>query len=713
MSLPDPEVRRPPSAAAKVGGETRLPGTHPRATECLLEVRGLRVEFLSDGVWVPAVEDVSFSLAAGETMALVGESGCGKTVSSLAVMGLIPRANGRVRGGSIDFDGRDLRTISSEELRRVRGDRIAMIFQEPMTSLNPAFTIGQQISFAVRAHRSCSKAEARAKALGVLDRVGIPDAARRIDDYPHTFSGGMRQRAMIAMALSCEPELLIADEPTTALDVTVQAQIIELLRSLRDETGMAMLFVTHDLGVVADIGHRVVVMYAGQVVETASVAELFRQPRHPYTEGLLRSTPQLGTPGQPLPIIPGVVPRPGSVGPGCRFRSRCGYAVAACAEDPVELVEVGGSGATRCIRHDELHLTPAQPPTDGVGTVVARRSPLLEVRGLRKEFPVTSGVLRRVRGHVRAVDGVDLTVGVGETLGVVGESGSGKSTIARLVLRLIEPTSGTVRVDGTDIARLGGAKLRQARAHMQMVFQDPYSSLDPRATIGASIGEPLEIHRGLRGAERNERVAELLELVGIGPHLIRRYPHEFSGGQRQRIAIARALALEPRLLVCDEPVSALDTSTQSQVINLFADLQERLGLAYLFIAHDLSVVRHLSHRIAVTYLGRVVEEGAAEEVCERPTHPYTEALLSAIPVPDPQRQRQRRRIVLRGEMPSALAPPSGCRFRTRCPYAMDVCASEDPPPFTNPAGTTTWCHLHRQGPRINGASVITLGRGRS
>ncbi|MBO0728321.1 MAG: ABC transporter ATP-binding protein, partial [Acidimicrobiaceae bacterium] len=331
MTLPDPEME----AAPEVGVS---PVDRPSATDRLLDVEGLRVEFLSDGVWVPAVEDVSFSLAAGETIALVGESGCGKTVSSLAVMGLIPRANGRVTDGSIRFDGRDLRKISPDELRQVRGDRIAMIFQEPMTSLNPAFTIGQQISLAVRAHRSCSKAEARARALEVLDRVGIPDAARRIDDYPHTFSGGMRQRAMIAMALSCEPELLIADEPTTALDVTVQAQIIELLRSLRDQTGMSMLFVTHDLGVVADICDRVVVMYAGQVVETASVRGLFQRPRHPYTEGLLRSMPQLGTPGERLPIIPGVVPRPGSVAAGCRFRSRCAYAIDACAEDPMALV---------------------------------------------------------------------------------------------------------------------------------------------------------------------------------------------------------------------------------------------------------------------------------------------------------------------------------------------------------------------------------------
>jgi peptide/nickel transport system ATP-binding protein len=678
------------------------------ATAPLLEVDGLHVEFVNDGVWVPAVEDVSFTVRAGETLALVGESGCGKTVSSLAVMGLVPKANGRVSAGQVRYGGEDLLRMAPDDLRRVRGDRIAMVFQEPMTSLNPAFTIGQQIALAVRAHRPCSKSDARAKAIEVLDHVGIPDAAQRVDDYPHAFSGGMRQRAMIAMALSCNPRLLIADEPTTALDVTVQAQILELLRTLRDETGMAMLFVTHDLGVVADLCDRVAVMYAGQVVEDASVDDVFRRPRHPYTEALLASMPQVATPGKRLTIIPGQVPRPGEVTTGCRFRARCGYATEHCESGLVELVALAGGGAVRCVHHDELVLRPPAPAVDAGGQPGVTRPPLLEVLGLRKEFPVTSGLLRRVRGHVHAVDGIDFTVAPGETLGLVGESGSGKSTVARLVLRLIDATGGTVRVDGQDLSGLQGRALRRARAGMQMVFQDPYSSLDPRATIAVSVGEPLEIHRGLHGAARDRRVTELLEMVGIGAHLMRRYPHEFSGGQRQRIAVARALALEPQLLVCDEPVSSLDVSTQSQVINLLADLQERLGLAYLFIAHDLSVVRHLSHRIAVMYLGRIVETGPAEEVYRRPTHPYTEALLSAIPVPDPVRQRERRRIVLRGEMPSALSPPSGCRFRTRCPYAMEVCTRVDPPPLETGAGTTVWCHLHTSGPSLAGAPVATL-----
>jgi peptide/nickel transport system ATP-binding protein len=684
------------------------PREEPIMSEPLLRVTGLEVRFLAGGAWHTVVEDVSFDVAAGETLGLVGESGCGKTVSSLAVMGLLPRANGRITAGSVRFQGLDLLQMDAEKLRQVRGDRIAMVFQEPMTSLNPAFTVGDQISLAVRSHRRMSKTDARLRAAEVLDRVGIPDARHRLDDYPHTFSGGMRQRVMIAMALACEPSLLIADEPTTALDVTIQAQILELLRSLKDETGMGMLFVTHDLGVVADICDRVAVMYAGQMVEQAPTERLFVRPRHPYSEGLLASMPQWSVPGERLAVIPGKVPPAGRMPTGCRFRSRCSYREAAC-EEAVALVDAGADAAVRCVRHEELTLRGApDQPAEPITAEPIAHEPLLVVKALRKEFPVTSGLLRRVRGHVKAVDGIDLTVGAGETVGLVGESGSGKSTVARLVLRLIDPSAGAVVVNGQDLAALRGRALRHARAEMQMVFQDPYSSLDPRSTIGRSVGEPLEIHLGAHGSSRDERVAELLALVGIGPHLAGRLPHEFSGGQRQRIAVARALALEPKLLVCDEPVSALDVSTQSQVINLLADLQDRLGLAYLFIAHDLSVVRHLSHRIAVMYLGRIVEIGPAEDVYQRPTHPYTEALLSAIPIADPVRQRRRKRIVLRGEVPSPLNPPSGCRFRTRCHYVMDICREIDPPPFETPAGTTIWCHLHTSGPSLAGSPVSTL-----
>jgi peptide/nickel transport system ATP-binding protein len=495
-----------------------------------------------------------------------------------------------------------------------------------------------------------------------------------------------------------------------------------------------MIFVTHDLGVIADVADDVVVMYAGQIVEKTGATALFTGPSHPYTEALLHSIPQLTPPGEPLHFIPGMVPRPDQVPQGCRFHPRCSYANEACVSTPVSLRPRESSGApesagslggrpagdgsppgeaaavlSRCLRQDELTLegarAVAEPPAAAALPDAHRGAPLLVVEGLRKRFPLRAGLLQRVSGSVNAVDGVDLRIAPGTTLGLVGESGSGKSTLARLVTRLIEPTAGRVDLNGTDITALRGPKLRRERQGMQMVFQDPFSSLDPRQSILEVVAEPLRIHTDLDRAQRQERVIELLGQVGIGSHVLGRQPHEFSGGQRQRIAIARALALEPKLLVCDEPVSALDVSTQSQVINLLSDLQDRLGLAYLFIAHDLSVVRHLSDRIAVMYLGQIVEEGDASEVYVRPTHPYTAALLSAIPVPDPDHQRQVPRIVLRGEVEMEQAASGGCRFRARCPFAMDICASVDPEPYVTPRGTTVRCHLHTEGPALAGASV--------
>jgi peptide/nickel transport system ATP-binding protein len=627
----------------------------------------------------------------------------------MSLMRLIPEPPGKI-AGSIRFEGKDLLQLSEREMRTIRGNDISMIFQEPMTSLNPAFTVGNQIAESVRLHRDVSRRAAWKRAIEMLDLVGIPDAHRRVRDYPHAFSGGMRQRAMIAMALACEPKLLIADEPTTALDVTIQAQVLDLMRSLQQSMGMAMLFVTHDLGVVADICDRVVVMYAGQVVEQAPVLDLFAHPGHPYTEALLASMPQAVALASRLHVIPGEVPSPDRLPSGCRFNPRCEYVVDRCVDTEVPLTPVlTGTGSVRCLRHAELQLSATRL---AVPTVAAPRSAetartLLELRGLTKDFPVRSGVLRRVVGRVRAVDGLDVTVAAGETVGLVGETGSGKSTVARLALRLVEPDSGQILLDGIDLTRLDQGELRRRRRDMQIVFQDPYSSLDPRATIAESIGEPLEVYEGLRGRRRDARVGELMEQVGLAERLMRRYPHEFSGGQRQRIAVARALALRPRLLICDEPVSSLDVSTQSQVINLLIDLQDELGLAYLFIAHDLSVVRHISDRIAVMYLGRIVEEGPAETVYTRPRHPYTEALLSAIPLPDPIRQRSRDRIVLKGDIPSPLAPPSGCHFRTRCAYAMDICAEVTPEPFRTDDGTTVFCHLHTAGPRLGGRPVTT------
>ena len=646
-------------------------------------------------------------------------------------MGLLPAKVSRV-AGSILFEGRNLTGLSAASLRKLRGNDIAMIFQEPMTSLNPAFTVGNQIAEQVRAHREINRADAWKVAVEMLQRVEIPNAATRAQDYPHAFSGGMRQRVMIAMALSCSPKLLIADEPTTALDVTTQSQIIELLHTLQSEEDMAMIFVTHDLGVIADVAADVVVMYAGQIVEHATALDLFGRPRHPYTEALLDSIPQLSPRGEPLHAIPGMVPRADQFPSGCRFAPRCSYAQDACTVAPVSMREptrVDGApteqsaagrsrvSLARCVRQDELVLaglselgTTTSPSTESATEPVAvAGSPVLEVTDLVKDFPIRSGVLRRTTGSIRAVDQVSLCVDPGTTLGLVGETGSGKSTLARLVLRLIDPTSGTVVVDGKDITSLRGPTLRRHRETMQLVFQDPYSSLDPRQSIADVVGEPLAIHTSMSRAEREQRVVQLLAQVGLGSHVLQRQPHEFSGGQRQRIAIARALALQPRLLVCDEPVSALDVSTQSQVINLFTDLQQQLGVAYLFIAHDLSVVRHISNRIAVMYLGQIVEEGDADEVYERPTHPYTAALLSSIPVPDPARQQRRERIILRGEVDEPVSGGQGCRFRTRCPFAMEVCAHVDPAPYKTPAGSTVRCHLHTTGPALAGGTVQFLG----
>jgi peptide/nickel transport system ATP-binding protein len=710
------------------GPPRRTPRSAPVPAAALLQVEDLRIEFLTGQNWLPVMADARFSVQRGKTLGLVGESGSGKTVTALAIMGLLPAAVSRV-AGSIQFEQHELTTMSPAGMRKLRGNDIAMIFQEPMTSLNPAYTVGNQIAEQVRTHRGLSRADAWKVAVEMLDRVEIPQAATRAQDYPHAFSGGMRQRVMIAMALSCSPKLLIADEPTTALDVTTQAQIVELLHGLQREEDMAMIFVTHDLGVIADVADDVAVMYAGQIVEHRAATDLFAHPRHPYTEALLHSIPQLTPRGEPLHAIPGMVPRPDQFPTGCRFAPRCSYAQELCTA-PV-LLRAPGAGDSaassgnadpsadslaRCVRQDELILS--GPPTvlenDSVpevaseATPAADGEPVLRATNLVKDFPLRSGILRRINGSVRAVDDVSLSIQPGTTLGLVGESGSGKSTLARVVLRLIDPTSGSIVVNGKDITSLRGPALRRHRESMQLVFQDPYSSLDPKQSIADIVGEPLAIHTSMSRAQRDQRVMELLAQVGLGSQVLSRQPHEFSGGQRQRIAIARALALEPRLLVCDEPVSALDVSTQSQVINLLTELQDQLGVAYLFIAHDLSVVRHISDRIAVMYLGQIVEEGDADEVYERPTHPYTAALLSSIPIPDPTRQRERTRILLRGEVVEATVDGQGCRFRSRCPFAMDICGQVEPEPYRTPAGTTVRCHLHTTGPGLAGGTVKVL-----
>ena len=545
------------------------------SSEPLLSVSDLRVGFVTEGGLVQAVDGVSFELAPGEVLAIVGESGSGKSVTAQTIVGLTGSPNTRI-GGSIRLGGAELVGAGERELQQVRGERVGMVFQDPMTSFNPVYRIGRQLTEAMPAHRpEVSKAEARARAIELLGSVGLPSPERQVDRYPYELSGGMRQRAMIAMALMLEPQILIADEPTTALDVTIQAQILDLLRRLNRERGLATILITHDFGVVAEMADRVLVMHDGRIVERGGLDEVFYSPRDPYTRKLL-----------------GAVVR--------------------------------------------LDQAPPLRPSRG-------EAPLLEVSGLVKHFPVKRGLLiEREVDRVRAVDGVSFSVARGETLGLVGESGSGKSTLSRTILQLLEPSSGSVRFDGREIAGLSRRQMRPLRAQMQMVFQDPYSSLNPRKRIGQIVGEPLRIQGVLSGRELRGRVHGLLERVGLSAAHYQRYPHEFSGGQRQRVGIARALALEPKLVIADEPVSALDVSIRAQILDLLAELQDEFGLTYVFVAHDIGVVRHVSDRIAVMHDGKIVEQGPADQVCERPSDPYTKTLLAAVPVPDPREARARR-----------------------------------------------------------------------
>jgi peptide/nickel transport system ATP-binding protein len=605
-----------PAPTPQVPGESAIarPDVSP-----LLEIRGLEVAFpRAEGGWLPVVRGASLSVGRGEIVGLVGESGSGKTLTALSVLRLVPPP-ARI-SGQVWLDGRgDLLALPERELRRVRGGRIGFIFQEPMSALNPVYTIGFQIAEAVRAHQRIPRRAAREEAMRLLDRVALPDARRLLDDHPHHLSGGQRQRVGIAMALAAGPDLLLADEPTTALDVTIQAQILELLEGLRADLGVSVLLITHDLGIVAERCDRVAVMYQGEVVETAEVEELFRAPGHAYTRTLLAS----------LPVPGGKLPSPGGQGGDGRG--------------------AGGEG-------------------------------LLSARSITKLFPVRRGLFGARRGVVRAVDQVDLEIRRGECLALVGESGSGKTTLGRCLIRLVEPTSGSVLFEGEDLLALGSRELRARRRRFQMVFQDPWGSLDPRQRVGSIVAEPLEVHTRLGREERESRVAALLTSVGLDPMLAGRWPHELSGGQRQRVGIARALAAEPDLLIADEPVSALDVTVRAQILDLLADLRSRLGLSLLFVSHDLGAVARLADRVAVLYLGKLVELAAVEDLFQRPLHPYTVSLLSAVPVAEPGRRGERSgRILLTGEPPSPLAPPAGCPFHPRCPIARARCAVEVPP----------------------------------
>jgi peptide/nickel transport system ATP-binding protein len=652
------------------------------AAPVLLDVQNLHVHFETSRGRVRAVEDLSFNVKRGEIVAVVGESGSGKSVSALSIMRLLPKLTGRIPKGRIDFEGRNLLDLSDEQMRQVRGRDISMIFQEPMTSLNPILTIGLQIMEPLTIHLGMSDEQARARAVELLTLVGIPDPAGRLDQYPHQFSGGMRQRVMIAIGLACNPKLIIADEPTTALDVTIQAQILELMKDLSRKLDIALIVITHNLGVVARYADRVIVMYAGQLVEEGEADDVFHRPRHPYSMGLLRSVPRLDRPrGAKLETIEGLPPNLARLPAGCRFAPRCPFRIEICDTEPPLLPDDLG-GLTRCHRHAEIAAGKlAWSAADGATQQIEMKSgaPILAVRDLTKHFAVGSA-LRGVTGVVRAVQDVNFDIFAGETLGLVGESGCGKTTVGRLILRLENPTEGEIRFEGADLAGADAAAMKAIRRKIQVIFQDPYSSLNPRMTVGQIISEPLKVYNlagGKRGAQA--RVEELLEQVGLRPEMAARYPHQLSGGQRQRVGIARALAMEPSFIVCDEAVSALDVSIQGQIINLLEDLQRRLGLAYLFIAHDLAVVRHISMRVVVMYFGRVMEITDRDALYNEPLHPYTKVLLDAAPVPDPTIEKSREPRLIKGELPSHLAPPTGCVFNTRCPIASEECRQTVPP----------------------------------
>ncbi len=656
----------------------------------MLQVDNLRLGFVAGKAALAAVDGISFSISRGETFALLGESGCGKSATAQGIMRLLPAA-GRILGGSIRLDGVDLLDLPEADMRAYRGRRMAMIFQEPATSLNPVLTVGQQIGEVLDRHLNLRGAAARERMLDLLRQVGIADPERRLDEYPFQFSGGMKQRVMIAIALAGEPDLLIADEPTTALDVTVQAQILDLLARLQAERGMAILLITHDLGVVARMAHRIGVMYAGELVEVAERETFFQKPAHPYTQALFAALPEVGRRGLPLATIPGQVPSLAAMPPGCRFAARCAHVMPVCQERSPDWRSAAGEAKVRC--HWQGEATPDSTMRHAVTELdLPPARAFLEVDALQVHFPIRKGILQHTVGHVRAVDGVSLSLSPGRTLALVGESGCGKTTAGKALLQLIEPTDGSVRLGGQQLVGLKGKRLRAARRHMQMVFQDPFASLNPRLRVGEIIAEGMQALRvDGDGHSPDEAIAALLQQVGLPADAAGRYPHEFSGGQRQRIAIARALAVQPELLICDEPTSALDVSVQAQILNLLKKLQAELGVAYLFITHNFGVVEYLAHDVAVMYLGRIVEQGRAEEVLAQPRHPYTQALLSAVPAP--RLEGSGEVIRLAGETPSPAKPPAGCHFHPRCPKATEQCRTAYPAATTVSVTHAVHCHF--------------------
>jgi len=656
--------------------------------EHLLEIKNIETCFKTDGQMVKAVDGVSMYLDPGEIIGVVGESGSGKSVTMMSMLQLIS-SPGRITGGEVYIQGNERNMleygVDSEEMRHMRGGRVSMIFQEPMTSLNPVLTIGYQIQENIIEHLHLSKDEAKKRTIEMLKLVNIPDAEQRFDYYPQQFSGGMRQRIMIAMAMSSEPTILVADEATTALDVTTQAQLLEMIRDIAKKTNTAVIIVTHNLGIVARFAERIYVMYSGSVVEMTDTKRLFANPEHPYTRALLRAIPRLDDPKDRILIpIEGLPPNPASRPEYCPFYERCEYRMERCkgCKKP-ELQELENGHFAAC------HLTEEEKREKAaeIAAKEIRKSPKIEVgqelclnvKNVRKYFPIYSGMMRKKVGEVKAIEDIHFYARKGETLGIVGESGCGKTTLARCIMRVYKPEEGEIIFNGTDIAGFNDKQMYPYRRKIAMIFQDPFSSLDPRQTAESIVGESLLLHKLVKNREEyNARVDELFRIVGLDPALKYRVPHEFSGGQRQRIGIARALSSNPDMIICDEPISALDVSIQAQIINLLEELQSKLGLTYLFIAHDLAVVKHISNRILVMYLGRVVEIAECEELYNNTLHPYTKTLLSAVPVADPAVEAVRERVPIRGEVPSLTNRPTGCPFHDRCPHVCDKCRSEVP-----------------------------------
>jgi len=664
-------------------------------SETLLRAQNLRTVLDGTSGPVRAVDGVDFEIRRGETFAIVGESGCGKTMTALSLMRLLPET-GRIVSGSVELAGTDVLALPEAAMRAVRGRRMAMIFQEPATSLNPVLTIGTQIREVLDRHTDLRGAAIGERVRSLLDSVGVPDAARRAEEYPFQLSGGLKQRAMIAMALAAGPDLLIADEPTTALDVTIQAQVLELLRELQKKNGMAILLITHDLGIVAQMAHRVAVMYAGQMVEIADRDSFFRAPQHPYSRKLFEALPGTGKRGAELAVIKGQVPPLTQEFRRCRFTDRCDFAFDRCSAEAPGWTKIAPQHEVRCFLREQERAGAVQW-TQGKSTGnadQAQSAPLLSVRDLKVHFPIRKGLFKRTVGHVKAVDGVSLEIGAGRTLGLVGESGCGKTTVGKAILQLIRP-QGKVELGGVELTMLRGAELRARRRDFQIIFQDPYASLNPRMRVADILSEGMaSLGVEADAGARSRRVAEILDQVGLARDSVERYPHEFSGGQRQRIAIARALAVRPKLIVCDEPTSALDVSVQAQILNLLKSLQRELGLSYLFITHNIAVVEYLAHEVAVMYLGRVVERGTMEEVLRAPKHPYTQALLAAVPKIEAGGMREV--IRLEGELPSPVNPPAGCHFHPRCPKVMPECRERYPENFGLSETRSVACWLYKK-----------------